>query len=41
MNKDAFYFPHFSNARNDRKLRRVRKELGIEGYFKTKFSNLP
>lgn len=32
MNKDAFYFPHFSNARNDRKLRRVRKELGIEGY---------
>ncbi len=32
MNKDAFYFPHFSNARNDRKLRRLRKELGIEGY---------
>jgi hypothetical protein len=32
MQKDAFYFPHFSNARNDRKLRRVRKELGIEGY---------
>ena len=32
MNKDAYYFPHFSNARNDRKLRRVRKELGVEGY---------
>lgn len=32
MEKDAFYFPHFSNARTDRKLRRVRKELGIEGY---------
>jgi len=32
MNKDAFYFPHFSNARTDRKLLRVRKELGIEGY---------
>ena len=32
MNKDAYYFPHFSNARNDNKLRRVRKELGVEGY---------
>lgn len=32
MQKDAFYFPHFSNARHDRKLRRVRKELGVEGY---------
>lgn len=32
MNKDAFYFPHFSNARQDRKLRRLRKQLGIEGY---------
>lgn len=30
--KDAFYFPHFCNARHDRKLRRVRKELGLEGY---------
>ena len=30
--KDAFYFPHFSNARIDRKLRRVRKDLGLEGY---------
>jgi len=32
MEKDAFYFPHFSNARNDKKLKRARKELGIEGY---------
>ena len=32
MKKDAFYFPHFCNARNDRKLRRIRKELGVEGY---------
>lgn len=30
--KDAFYFPHFCNARHDRKIRRVRKELGLEGY---------
>lgn len=30
--KDAYYFPHFSNARHDRKVRRVTKELGIEGY---------
>ncbi len=30
--KDAFYFPHFCNARHDRKLKRVRKELGLEGY---------
>lgn len=32
MNKDAFYFPHFCNARQDRKIKRVRKELGLEGY---------
>ena len=32
MEKDAFYFPHFSNARNNRKIRRLRKELGPEGY---------
>jgi len=32
MKKDAFYFPHFCNARHDRKLKRVQKELGIEGY---------
>ncbi len=30
--KDAYYFPHFSNARHDRKIRRVLKELGVEGY---------
>lgn len=32
MTKDAYYFPHFYNARHDRKIRRVRKELGPEGY---------
>lgn len=32
MEKDAYYFPHFSNSRTDRKLRRVRKDLGLEGY---------
>ena len=30
--KDAYYFPHFSNARHDRKIKRIRKELGVEGY---------
>jgi len=30
--KDAFYFPHFSNARHDRKIKRLIKDLGIEGY---------
>lgn len=32
MDKDAFYFPHFSNARHDRQIRRIRQQLGIEGY---------
>jgi hypothetical protein len=32
MEKDAFYFPHFCNARHDRKIMRVRQELGVEGY---------
>lgn len=32
MKKDAYYFSHFSNARHDRKIKRLRKELGIEGY---------
>ena len=32
MEKDAYYFPHFCNARHDRKIKRVIKELGIEGY---------
>lgn len=30
--KDAYYFPHFCNARHDRKIKRIRKELGPEGY---------
>jgi uncharacterized protein YdaU (DUF1376 family) len=30
--KDAFYFPHYSNARNDRKIKRLMKSLGVEGY---------
>lgn len=32
MKKDAYYFPHFSNARNDAKLIKLRRVLGIEGY---------
>jgi len=32
MEKEAFYFPHFCNARHDRKIKRLRKELGTEGY---------
>jgi hypothetical protein len=32
MEKEAFYFPHFCNARHDRKIKRLRKELGVEGY---------
>jgi hypothetical protein len=32
MKKDAFYFPHFANARHDRKIRRMEKELGLESY---------
>jgi hypothetical protein len=32
MKKDAFYFPHFSNASKDNKIRRLEKELGLEGY---------
>ena len=30
--KEAFYFPHYCNARHDRKLKRIRKDLGVEGY---------
>jgi hypothetical protein len=36
--KQGYYFPHFSGARHDRKIRRMEKELGLEGYaiyFKT------
>lgn len=32
MKKDAYYFPHFSNARNDSKLIKLRRILGLEGY---------
>ena len=32
MKKDAYFFPHFSNARHDRKIKRIIKELGVEGY---------
>lgn len=32
MKKDAYYFPHFCNARHDRKIKRIQKDLGIEGY---------
>ena len=32
MDKDAYYFPHFCNARQDRKIKRLRKVLGLEGY---------
>ena len=31
-NKDAYYFKHDSNARNDEKLLAVRRKLGMEGY---------
>ena len=30
--KDAYYFPHDSNARNDQRLLRVRMKYGMEGY---------
>ena len=32
MSKDAFYFPHYCNARHDRKIKRLVKEFGLEGY---------
>ncbi len=32
MKKDAYYFSHDSNARNDEKLIAVRMKLGMEGY---------
>jgi len=32
MDKDAYYFPHFCNSKSDRKILRVRRELGLEGY---------
>jgi hypothetical protein len=30
--KDAYYFSHDANARNDSKMLKLRRELGIEGY---------
>jgi hypothetical protein len=32
MKKDAFYFPHFANARNDEKIIKLRRVFGMEGY---------
>ncbi len=32
MSKEAYYFKHFCNARNDRKIRKARLQLGIEAY---------
>jgi hypothetical protein len=32
MKKDAYYFPHFSNARNDAKIIKLRRIIGLEGY---------
>jgi hypothetical protein len=32
MKKDAYYFPHFCNARNDSKIIKLRRVLGLEGY---------
>lgn len=32
MKKDAYYFPHYCNARNDSKIVKLRRVLGIEGY---------
>ena len=32
MNKDAYYFSHDSNARNDQRLMKVRMKYGMQGY---------
>lgn len=32
MSKNVGYFPHYINARNDRKIRKARLQLGIEAY---------
>lgn len=32
MKKDAYYFPHFCNARNDQRIIKLRRVLGAEGY---------
>ncbi len=32
MKKDAYYFPHDSNARNDEKILFLRSKFGLQGY---------
>lgn len=32
MKKDAYHFPHFCNARHDRKIKRIVKDYNITGY---------
>ena len=32
MSKDAYYFSHDSNARNDQRIMKIRMKYGIEGY---------
>jgi hypothetical protein len=32
LENENVYFPHFISARNDRKIKRLRKELNVEGY---------
>lgn len=32
MSKESFYFSHDSNARNDVKILKLRRKLGLEGY---------
>ena len=32
MSKDAYYFSHDSNARNDQRLVKIRMKYGMEGY---------
>lgn len=32
MKKDSYYFPHYYNARGDRKILKLRRVLGLEGY---------
>lgn len=32
IQKEGIYIPHFTNARNDRKIKRLRKDMGPAGY---------
>ncbi|GAI99345.1 unnamed protein product [marine sediment metagenome] len=32
MKKEGIYFPHFAGSRNDRKIKRLRKDLKSDGY---------